>query len=358
MIKSWYCMKVAYLFSSKRGGSFKRVATGEEHGVNFWGMFQLPHYGVEASYLEPEQYYPRFISEWIRRTFGVYWQHLSIIFAFFKYDFIFTSTAFGTQLVWTLLHFKKPRWVMHDFSVMGLIGEEKTMRQKLFAYMASRATGIVTLGVEEKEKLEKRFPHLMGKIEFIPFGVDLNFFKPMHVEQDGKIFAVGFDPDRDWKTFFEAVKDLDMQVVVATRPSRVEKLVVPKNVSIKQFTPRELAVEYAKSAVIVVPLDTSKAINDAMGCSTLFEAMASGKPVVATKTHTTASYVKDGENGLLVPEADPRALQAAIERLQGDQGLRERLGHSARAYAEAHLDVEKVGEKLANFFKGLEATNL
>lgn len=348
-------MKVAYLFSSKRGESFKKVATGEEHGVNFWGMFQLPHYGVEASYLEPEQYYPHTVSEWIRRTFGVYWQHLSIVFAFFKYDYIFTSTGFGTQFVWTLLHFKKPQWVMHDFSIMGLIGEEKTLRQKLFAYITSRAAGIVTLGIEEKEKLEKRFPHLMGKIEFIPFGVDLNFFKPMDVEQDGKVFAVGFDPDRDWKTFFEAVRNIKGPVVVATRPNRVSGLDIPSNVEIKQFTPRELAIEYAKSAVIVVPLDTSKAINDAMGCSTLFEAMASGKPLIATKTHTTASYVAEGENGLLVPEGDPQALKAAIEHLQGDKELRERLGQNARAYAEAHLDVEKVGEKLANFFKRLDA---
>jgi len=346
-------MKVAYLFTSYRNPSFKRVKAGEEHGVNFWGMFSLPHFGVEASYLEPEQYYPHFISEWIRRTFGVYWQHLSIIFAFFKYDFIFTSTAFGTQLVWTLLHFRKPRWVMHDFSVMGLIGEEKTMRQKLFAYMASRAAGIVTLGVEEKEKLEKRFPHLIHKIEFIPFGVDLNFFKSMQVEQDGKVFAVGFDPDRDWKTLFEAVKDLDVQVVVATRPTRVEKLVVPKNVHIRQFTPRELAQEYAKSAVIVIPLDTSKAINDAMGCSTLFEAMASGKPLIATKTHTTASYVAEGENGLLVPEGDPEALREALEQLLGDKELQAKLGQNARAYAEAHLDAEVLAGKLAAFFKRL-----
>jgi glycosyltransferase involved in cell wall biosynthesis len=270
-------MKVAYLFTSYRSEVAGKVKEGEDHGNGFWGMFKLPHYGIEANYLEPEQFYSKRVSLWLRKVLGVYWLHLSVLFAFFKYDFIFTSTAYGTQLFYTLLCLGRPNWVMHDFSITGLIGSEKTLRQKIFAFMTSRAAGIVTLGVEEKEKLEKRFPHLKGKIEFIPFGVDLEFFKPMSIEQDGKIFAVGFDPDRDWKTFFEAVDGMEVPIVVATRQSRVEKLKVPANVSIKQFTPRELAREYAKSAVIVVPLNTSKAINDAMGCSTLFEAMASGK---------------------------------------------------------------------------------
>ena len=346
-------MKVAYLYTSYRGEVAQKVRRGEDHGNGFWGMFKLPHYGIESTYLEPEQFYPKKVSEWIRKRFGVYFLHLSVLLAFFKYDFIFSSTAFGTQLVWTQLHLPRPKWVMHDFSVTGFIGQEKTMKQKMFAYVVRRCAGIVTLSVEEKEKLEKRFPHLKGKIEFIPFGVDAEFFKPMDIEQDGKVFAVGFDPDRDWKTLFEAVRDIKAPVIVATRPSRVEKLEVPPNVSIKQYTPRELAKEYAKSAVIVVPLNTSKAINDAMGCSTLFEAMASGKPVIATKTHTMASYVAEGENGLLVPEGDAGALKKALETVLGDTGLREKLGRNARAYAEKHLDAEKLGEKLANYFKRL-----
>jgi glycosyltransferase involved in cell wall biosynthesis len=66
-----------------------------------------------------------------------------------------------------------------------------------------------------------------------------------------------------------------------------------------------------------------------------------------------ASYVSDGENGLLVQEGDARALRGALERLVGDAGLRERLGRNARQYAQQHLDAEKLGEKLANFFKRL-----
>lgn len=346
-------MKVLYLFSSYRGEVLEKARRGDDHGNGFWGMLKLPNHGVEAWYAEPEQFYPKTVSEFFRRHLGVYWLHLSVFLKFFSYDYIFTSTAFGTQLVHTILHIRKPKWVMHDFSITGLIGNQKTVRQKIFAWMTSRCAGIVTLGVEEKEKLEKIFPHLKGKIEFVPFGVDADFFKPMDVEQDGKIFAVGFDPDRDWRTLFEAVEGINANVVVATRQSRVEKLAIPNNVTIAQFTPRELAKEYAKSAVVVIPMDTSKGTNDAMGCSTLFEGMASGKAVIATNTHTMASYIKDGENGLLVPERNPEALQGALERLLKDPELRGRLGKNARAYAESYLDADKLAGKLADFFRRL-----
>jgi len=346
-------LRVLFLFTSYRGAVLEKARRGEDHGNGFWGMLHLPRFGVEAEHVEVEHYYPAPLSRYIRKHLSVYWVHLPVFFKFFSYDFVFTSTAFGTQLVHTLLHIRRPRWVMHDFSITGLIGEEKTFKQKMFAFLVRRCAGIVTLGVEEKEKLEKKFPHLRGKIEFIPFGVDLEFFKPMDIEQDGKIFAVGFDPDRDWNTFFEAVRGVNAPVVAATRPGRVEKLQIPPHVTVNQFTPRDLAREYAKSAVIVVALDTSKGINDAMGCSTLFEAMATGKPVIATGTHTMASYVQDGETGLLVPERDPEALRRAIERLLKDPELSARLGRNARGYAEKHLDAVVLGGKLADFFKRL-----
>jgi glycogen(starch) synthase len=55
------------------------------------------------------------------------------------------------------------------------------------------------------------------------------------------------------------------------------------------------------------------------------EAMTVGRPVVATGTGGSGEYLVDGENALLVPPGDARALAAAVERLRDDAGLRERL---------------------------------
>jgi glycosyltransferase involved in cell wall biosynthesis len=70
----------------------------------------------------------------------------------------------------------------------------------------------------------------------------------------------------------------------------------------------------------------------------LLEAMASGKPVIATAHGGPLEIVVDGEDGLLVPPADPVALAGAIERLAGDAALRDRLGAAGRARAVADFD--------------------
>ncbi|HEY1856067.1 glycosyltransferase family 4 protein [Acidocella sp.] len=64
------------------------------------------------------------------------------------------------------------------------------------------------------------------------------------------------------------------------------------------------------------------------------EAMASGKPLVATDIPGGRETVVDGETGFLVPPRDPAALAAALERLIGDAALRARFGAAARRRAE------------------------
>jgi len=51
------------------------------------------------------------------------------------------------------------------------------------------------------------------------------------------------------------------------------------------------------------------------------EAMACGVPVVTTDCGGVNEYARDGENCLMVPPRDPRALAEAIERLRQDVGL-------------------------------------
>ncbi|MFN6980081.1 MAG: glycosyltransferase family 4 protein, partial [Gemmobacter sp.] len=56
------------------------------------------------------------------------------------------------------------------------------------------------------------------------------------------------------------------------------------------------------------------------------EAMAAGRPVIASRAGGLPELVAEGETGLLVPPGDPAALAAAIGRLAGDGGLRAAMG--------------------------------
>lgn len=66
------------------------------------------------------------------------------------------------------------------------------------------------------------------------------------------------------------------------------------------------------------------------------ESLAAGTPVVATHVGGVPEVVRDGENGLLVPPRDTKALTAAIRRLFAEPGLLERLRAAAAPSVAGH----------------------
>ncbi|MGC1684385.1 MAG: glycosyltransferase [Candidatus Acidiferrales bacterium] len=72
----------------------------------------------------------------------------------------------------------------------------------------------------------------------------------------------------------------------------------------------------------------------------LLEAMAAGKPVVATSVGGNPDAVSDGQTGILVPPRDPAALASALEKLINNGDLRRRMGDAGlqRVSKEFSLD--------------------
>jgi glycosyltransferase involved in cell wall biosynthesis len=75
------------------------------------------------------------------------------------------------------------------------------------------------------------------------------------------------------------------------------------------------------------------------------EAMACGRPVVATGTGGSAEFLVDGHNCLLFTPGDPAALAGALDRLAGDTGLRSHLARGGLATA-TELTVDRLAEVL------------
>ncbi|NOT25988.1 MAG: glycosyltransferase [Acidobacteria bacterium] len=80
------------------------------------------------------------------------------------------------------------------------------------------------------------------------------------------------------------------------------------------------------------------------------EAMALGLPVVATPVTGIPEIVRHGDTGLLVPERDPKALAAGVERLLVDRALRTQVTVSARQLIEQEFDVRRNASRLADLF--------
>jgi colanic acid/amylovoran biosynthesis glycosyltransferase len=84
--------------------------------------------------------------------------------------------------------------------------------------------------------------------------------------------------------------------------------------------------------------------------TSVLEAMALGVPVVTTAVSGLPEAVIDGHTGLLVPQHDPEALAAAIERLLADPELAARLASQARRHVEERFALERSAARLRSLF--------
>jgi len=78
----------------------------------------------------------------------------------------------------------------------------------------------------------------------------------------------------------------------------------------------------------------------------VYEYMAAGLPVVASRVGQLQKLIEPGVNGLLVPPGDTAALAAALGRLQSDPQLRLRLGQAARAAVIRQHTWDAVAEQI------------
>jgi glycosyltransferase involved in cell wall biosynthesis len=87
-----------------------------------------------------------------------------------------------------------------------------------------------------------------------------------------------------------------------------------------------------QAAVVVAPLG----VGGGMRLKVL-EALAAGKPLVATPLAVEGLAIRDGEHALIVDSE--KGFAEAVLRLLDDPGARRRLGSGARKWAEQHLDL-------------------
>ena len=76
----------------------------------------------------------------------------------------------------------------------------------------------------------------------------------------------------------------------------------------------------------------------------LVEAMAAGCAVVGSAVVGVKELIRDGVDGRLVPESDPRALADVLQELLQDPATAAALGDRARERAESELGVEVMAQ--------------
>jgi glycosyltransferase involved in cell wall biosynthesis len=134
---------------------------------------------------------------------------------------------------------------------------------------------------------------------------------------------------------------------------RARALGLTERVTFPGFVPSE-ALEHRLwccDALVLPAVTDAKGDVEGLGV-VLLEAMAFGKPVIASAAGGIVHIVRDRENGRLVPPGDPAALAAAIEEYARDPALVRRLGARARRDVDERFSWEVILDAIENVYRG------
>ncbi len=210
------------------------------------------------------------------------------------------------------------------------------IKTALFRWISRRSFGILTNSSAEVGLIARRFAIPEGKLRFVPMYTTIQD-PSLRPGNDGTVVSIGRTL-RDLDTLIEAARHIRAPVViVAGRRDRMPAA-LPSNVQVlREISLKKSHELLSRSAVAAAPLLPAER---STGQVFVFEAMAMGKPVVATRSLGTIDYVRDGENGLLVEAGDAPGLASAVNRLLEDSALARRLASAAVADCRSEWNAE------------------
>lgn len=208
-----------------------------------------------------------------------------------------------------------------------------------------------------RENLHKNFNFPQERIRVVANGVDLARFDLAHHGVDYKarlglpanaltVGAIGrVVPVKAYPIFLQAAKLVCQEipqahfVIVGDGPQLDELVNLAEEYAI---TPRVHFLGARKDVPeILRGLEVYVLSSESEGMSnTILEAMASGRPVVATAVGGNPELVVDGETGLLVPPNNPHAMAAAITKLLRAPEQRRQMGRLGRERVEEKFSLD------------------
>jgi len=224
---------------------------------------------------------------------------------------------------------------------------------------ASRFDRVIVTSDRERCELKKLAPD--SDIDVVSCGVDLDYFdKGDGFGETGRLVLSGkmsyYANEAAARFFCMKVFPLIMSqepqatlAIVGSSPSRlVQRCGRMPGVTITGYVP-DIRPFLREARVAVCPIKVGAGIQ-----TKVLEAMAMGKPVVATSKACKALSVKSGEH-LLIAD-DPKEFADAVVRLLRDDELAEQLGQNGRAYVENHHNWDDKARQLVETYQKAAAS--
>ncbi len=245
------------------------------------------------------------------------------------------------------------------FRRLGGSSAMRRMKRELFFRTMDKCDSLLVTS----RKLYRYYAGLVSrkKISLVPIGVDTARFRPGLGMSKKRvlIFSAGVvHAKKGFEYLIRALPevnarlDCDVELVIAgygPQENYLQQLARGLGVRVKflGFISRDSMIKhYRACSLFCLP-----SLNEPFGMVVL-EAMACGKPVVATNAGGIPEIVAHGRNGLLVPPRNPKALAEAIAGLLSDGGKLARFGRSSRKMAERY-DWKIIAGKISRIYEKL-----
>lgn len=224
---------------------------------------------------------------------------------------------------------------------------------------------IICLSEEQERVLVEIIGLPKDKVHLLPLWLDHKFYDPEKVvngqgNDDGYGLSVGQE-SRDYATLNRAISELSLQFRIVASGwspsgfSLAEGVYDTTNVKVEKggLSYVELRQRYAGARIVIVPLEN---VTYAAGVTSICEAMAMKKPVIASASPGVADYIQDGVSGIVVPVGDAEALRQAITKLWNDPELCHRMGEYNRKWVIESFSTWHYAERAAGMM-GVEVVD-
>jgi glycosyltransferase involved in cell wall biosynthesis len=244
-----------------------------------------------------------------------------------------------------------------------LIFPNNYIRKKITKYVLSKADIITTDGYNGWKVLIDKFSVRKEKTHFIQFGVDTKKFLPQ--EKIEKIYDLislrSLEPIYNIETLIEAVsmakKEIkDIKCAIAGSGSEEirlkelsRKLKLESNIDFIGRIEHDNLPKIINSSKIYI----STSLSDSGLSMSTGEAMACGLPVIVSDSSDNKNWIKDFENGFVVPIKDSKVLAGKIVYLLKDGGKNKLLGENNRKLIELKNNYYKEMEKMGKIYESL-----